>query len=139
MVLLAIACFAAAVVLAVLAFKPRKTWWVTTAWAYRRPEAAEPPDARYALAALGYGLSALVLAGMGVYVFVEARSWERAEERRDECEEILDEIADVFTDVDHLEPVRARADELGVRIEVEPMWEGAPSSMDRVNVMQGDD
>jgi hypothetical protein len=145
---LAMACFALAALLGVMATRPRKILRATKAWRSSRPDLYEPSDAHCAVASIVWGVVGLGAVGYGIVFVVLAitgnpvdNERERREEARAECEAVMDELDDVFTDVDHLDPVRRTARELGVRIEVRTVQvaDGELEPFTLVQVMRGDE
>lgn len=157
-VVLAVVCFALAALLGVMATRPRKTlrlvraiWRPANAWKYAKTELYdryEPSDAYCVVASLVWGVVAVGSVGFGIFFVVVAitgnpvdNAHERREEARANCLAVMDELEDVFTDVEHLDPVRSTARELGVRIEVDtvPVGTGDIEPLTLVRVIQGDE
>lgn len=115
------------------AFRPRRAWRASQAWAYENPDAVEPSSAGFAVQAVGSFIGAVAALVAGGFLLL-APTPEQEAEARLACEEALSELAAV-ADFDEYRllnssEVRAAADDLGVEIEIKhrestsPMFDG---------------
>ncbi len=108
------------------AFRPRRAWRATQAWAYENPDAVKPSSAGFTVQAIGSFIGAVILLIAGGFMLFAPTPEQRAEEAEAAqlaCEEVLRELAAV-ADFDGYElinssEVRAAADDLGVEVEIE--------------------
>lgn len=108
------------------AFRPRRAWRATRAWAYENPDAVEPSSAGFAVQSIGSFIGAVAALAAGGFMLLAPTPEQRAEDAEAAglaCEEVLSELATV-ADFDGYEltnssEVRAAADDLGVEVEIE--------------------
>lgn len=108
------------------AFRPRRAWRASQAWAYENPDAVEPSRAGFTVQAIGSFIGAVAALAAGGFLLLAPTPGQRAEEAeaaRLTCEELLGELAAV-ADFDGYElinagEVGAAADDLGVEVEIE--------------------
>jgi hypothetical protein len=111
---------------------PRRVWGWFRSWRFKNPEAVEPSDLVLAWRSVTSGIAAIVLLYFGVHTLVV----ESPQERLERCDQTVAELRELYAEEDEsLPPVRQRARELGVEIEVNRSGTGPP----RIWIMDGDD
>lgn len=84
--------FVLALLLAVMAVKPRATWRLTAGWQFKDPQGAELHDWMYALSSVASAFFALTFLGVGIWFLVEGDALE--------CERVLGDLEDAVMGVD---------------------------------------